>query len=378
MLGFLEFLSEAKKPSQAKSAKTLSDDKGKLHELLLAKHLNPSSKLPSHWRSKSEEYGGTPTQVHARLKKKVGAAAYKEIHDNAKNTASAVMEHLHENGHMKGHEITNIHWTSNRDSEHNPGDHERTTGVKDKNSNADLILTFGHKKTGNKKFIGISAKYGSQSKPNLKNSGLDSLEKESGVEKGSYTNLLNQHKAHVETLGYTGTSKQKHAQYKKDIAEREAHKEANGGKLEGFKSSSKKAAAALKRATDAEQSSHKVRTEMAGAHRTALSGKNDQELRDMIKKNASPKTVNPHIIAHTHVQSDGSAVPRISASENHADHHLNKFSNLHVEKGDVGIAVTIKGVAKEGKNAGKVVPVATQTFKAGSGPHKGVAGAFKL
>jgi hypothetical protein len=117
---------------------------------------------------------------------------------------------------------------------------------------------------------------------------------------------------------------------------------------------------------------------MAGAHRTALSGKNDQELRDMIKKNASPKTVNPHIIAHTHVQSDGSAVPRISASENHADHHLNKFSNLHVEKGDVGIAVTIKGVAKEGKNAGKVVPVATQTFKAGSGPHKGVAGAFKL
>jgi len=378
MFRFLEFLSEAKKPSQAKSAKTLSDDKGKLHELLLAKHLNPSGKLPSHWRSKSEEYGGTPTQVHAKLKKKVGTAAYKEIHDNAKNTAAAVVEHLHKNGHMKGHEITSVHWTSNRDSEHNPGDHEKTTGVKDKNSNADLILTFSNRKTSNKKFIGISAKYGSQSKPNLKNSGLDSLEKESGVEKGSYTNLLNQHKTHVETLGYTGTSKQKHAQYKKDIAEREAHKEANSGKLEGFKSSSPKAAAALKRATAAEESSRKVRTEMANQHRNALANKNDGELRDMIRKNASPKTINPHIIAHTHVQSDGSAIPHVSASENHADRHLDNFSGLHVERGEGGIAVTIKGVAKTGKNVGKVVPVATQTFKAGSGPHKGVAGVFKL
>lgn len=378
MFGFLQFLDEGKKPSQAKSAEVMSDDKGKLHELLLAKHLNPSGKLPSHWRSKSEEYGGTPTQVHARLKKKVGSAAYKEIHDNAKQTAAAVIEHLHENGHMKDHQITNVHWTSNRDSEHNPGDHEKTTGVKDKNSNADIILTLGHRKSGKKKFIGISAKYGSQAKPNLRNSGLDSLEKESGVAKGTYTNRLKKHNSDVEALGYTGTSKERHAQYKKDIAEREAHKKANKGSLEGFKPSSPKAAAALKRATAAEQSSHKARTEMANAHRAALSGKSDQELRDMIKRNASPKTINPHIIAHTHVQSDGSAVPHVIASESHADNHLNKFSNLHVEKGEGGIAVTIKGVAKEGKNAGKVVPVATQTFKAGSGPHKGVAGVFKL
>jgi len=378
MFGFLEFLGEAKKPSQAKSAGVMSDDKGKLHELLLAKHMNPTGKLPSHWRSKSEEYGGTPTQVHTRLKKKVGAAAYKEIHDNAKNTAAAVIEHLHKNGRMEGHEIANIHWTSNRDSEHNPGDHEKTTGVKDKNSNADLILTLSNRKTGKKKFIGVSAKYGSQSKPNLQNSGLDALEKEAGVAKGSYANRLKKHNDDVENLGYTGTSKQRHTQYKNDIAEREAYKKTNKGKLEGFKPSSAKSAKALKRAIAAEQSSHKARTEMANHHRSALTGKNDAELRDMIRKNASPKTIHPHIIAHTHVQSDGSSVPHVSASENHADHHLNKFENLHVEGGDGGIAVTIKGVAKEGKNAGKVVPVATRTFKAGSGPHKGVAGVFKL
>ena len=39
MLNFSKYLTEAKKPSQAKTAETASDDKGKLHELLLAKHL---------------------------------------------------------------------------------------------------------------------------------------------------------------------------------------------------------------------------------------------------------------------------------------------------------------------------------------------------
>lgn len=378
MFGFLEFLGEAKKPSQAKSAQLLSDDKGKLHELLLAKHLNPTGKLPSHWRSKSEEYGGTPTQVHARLKKKVGAAAYKEIHDHAKNTATAVIEHLHQHGHMKDHQISNIHWTSNRDSEHNPGDHEKTTGVKDKNSNADIIVTLGHRKTGKKKFVGISAKYGSQSKPNLQNSGLDALEKESGAGAGSFTSLLKKHNEDVEKIGYSGTLKQKHTQYKKDVAEREAYKKANNKKTDGFKPSSPEAATRLKRAEAAEKSLLTARTKMASIHRNALSSKSDSELREIVRKNVSPKTVNPHIIAHTHVQSDGSAVPHISASENHADNHLNKFSNLHIDKNESGISATIKGVAKEGKNAGKVVPVVTRTFKAGSGPHKGVAGTLKL
>ncbi len=379
MLNFAQYiLTEAKKPSSAKSAAVSSDDKGKLHELLLAKHLHPENKLPSHWRSASEDYGGTPKQVHARLKAKIPPAAYKEINSHAKQTATAVKAHFEQVGHtgkVSGHAVRDVHWTSNRDAEHNPGDHERTTGIKDKNSNADLIVTTVHKKTGDKKFVGISAKYGSESKPNLKNSGLDTLEKEAGHKKGAYSSLLHAHNKTAEGLGYSGSRKQRHQQYKSDIAEREEYKKKNKT-LAGFKPSSQSTSKALNRATEAEKSSLETRKTMASMHREAFSVKTDPELRKIIKNNASPKTVIPHIVAHSHVQNDATAVPKIHSAESHAENHLAKFKNLRVEKAGSGISVNIKGDHISSKKTG--VNVATQTFKAGSGPHKGIAGAFKL
>lgn len=365
MLNFSEYLLEAKKPSEAKTAEVESDDKGKLHELLLAKHLHPENTLPSHWRSKSEEYGGTPEQVHGRLKTKIGKAAYGEINSHAKQTAAAIVDHLHSAGHIggkTGHSITDVHWTSNRDAEHNPGDHEKTTGVKDKNSNADLIITTAHKKTGQKKFVGISAKYGSQAKPNYKNSGLQSLEKEAGHSKGTYTGILQQHTKNSEKIGYSGSIKERHAQYKLDKAKRVVSP----------------TSAAAKRATAAEQSSLQARTKIASLHRIGLSGKSDSELRNIVRSNVSPPTVIPHVVAHSHVQSDGSAISRVHPAHSIADEHLNNFSNLHMDKKEAGIKATIKGTVKSGKNKGKIMNVASQVIKGGSGPHKGFAGAFTL
>lgn len=365
MLNFSEYLLEAKKPSEAKTAGVESDDKGKLHELLLAKHLHPKNRLPSHWRSKSEEYGGTPEQVHRKLKDKIGKAAYDEINSHAKQTAAAIVDHLHDAGHIggkTGHSITDVHWTSNRDAEHNPGDHEKTTGVKDRNSNADLIITTTHKKTGKKKFVGISAKYGSQANPNYKNSGLQSLEKEAGQPKGTYTAILQKHTKNAEELGYRGSIKEKHAQYKLDKATRAVSPRS----------------AAAKRATAAEQSSLEARKKIAGLHRSGLSGKSDSELRDIIRSNVSPKTVIPHIVAHSNVQSDGSAISRVHPAHSIADEHLDNFSNLHVDEKEAGITATIKGTVKSGKNKGKIVNVASQVIKGGSGPLKGFAGAFTL
>lgn len=365
MLNFSKYLTEAKKPSQAKTAETASDDKGKLHELLLAKHLHPENQLPSHWRSKSEDYGGTPEQVHDRLKAKVGKAAYGEINTHAKQTAAEIKTHMTEAGHIggkTGHVIHDVHWTSNRDAEHNPGDHERTTGIKDKNSNADLIITTKPKKAGASKFVGISAKYGSQAKPNFKNSGLESLEKEAGHPKGTYAKLQQKHESGMEKLGYRGTRNERHAQYKLDVAKREISP----------------TSVASKRATAAEESSRSTRSAMASLHRKALGKKSDSELRDIIRKNVSPTTVIPHIVAHSHVQSDGSSIPRVHAAEHIADNHLNNFENLRVEKSESGIRASIKGTVKSGKNKGTPVTVASQTFKAGSGPHKGTAGVFKL
>jgi len=366
MLNFLQYLlSEEKKPSKAKTASIESDDKGKLHELLLAKHVNPKNSLPSHWRSKSEDYGGTPEQVHSKLKAKVGKAAYNEINTHAKQTAGAIISYLGEHGHIggkTGHEIHDVHWTSNRDAEHNPGDHEKTTGIKDKNSNADLIITTKHNKTGEKKFIGISAKYGSQAKPNYRNSGLDSLEKEANNSKGTYTKIQKAHEMNSENLGYTGTRQQRHTQYKLDVVKR----------------TTSPRSVAAKRSAAAEQSSLSARSQMASLHRKGLSSKSDSQLRDLITKNVSPPTVIPHIVAHSHVQSDGSANSIVHPAESIASNHLNNFENLHVDKKENGIRATIRGTVKTGKNKGKKVVVASQTFKAGSGPHKGTAGVFKL
>jgi len=336
-----------------------NDDKGKLHELLLAKHLHHEGKLPSHHRSYSEneDHAGTPQQVHDRLKNKVGEAAYTEIDNHARKTAEAVRNHLIKRGHLggkNGHVITDVHWSSNRDTENKPGDHEKTTGSRDVNSNADIILTTKNKR-GKTVFHGISAKYGSQKQPNYKNSGLDSLEKQARQKQGTYTNLMKQHEKHMETIGYTGTKAQRHAQYKADKVSSDS--------------------AAKKRVAEAEKSSLQSRTQMARLHEKGLSGMSDAELRTHISSQVSPKTKINHVVAHSLVnQKTGEATPVVHDADHIANDHLDHYENLHVKPGN-GISADIYGTHKI---TGKVRKVASQVFKASSGPHKGVAGAFKL
>ena len=112
-----------------------NDDKGKLHELLLAKHLHPKKQLPSHHRAESEnpDHAGTPTQVHDKLKDKMTTHEYNQIDSHAKQTAKAVMDHLHKKGHIpKDHVVHDVHWTSNRDTEKKGGDPKKSTKVMEK------------------------------------------------------------------------------------------------------------------------------------------------------------------------------------------------------------------------------------------------------
>lgn len=146
---------------------TLSnDDQGKLNELELGKALNAhpevgrGNKLPRHWRSFSEnkEHAGTPAQVYTRLKKKAGASSpeAKKIKAHAVDTASKIVESLKESGHLgrtttngvkhPATKITNVFWTSNADQTKSggkliEGDHQKTTGIHDPNSKADLMVT---------------------------------------------------------------------------------------------------------------------------------------------------------------------------------------------------------------------------------------------
>ena len=369
MFGFYDFLLEM----AAFSSSTANDDKGKLHELLLAKHLHPENKLPEHHRSESEEYSGTPEQVHNRLKKeKVSKEAYGEIDSHAKQTSEEIRKYLKNHPEFKDHQISNVHWTSNRDTAKKEGDHEKTTGIKDVNSNADLILTLKHPKTGQTKYVGISAKYGTEPQPNYRNDGLAALEQKGGLKPGTLSGIQKAHDQDMsDRLGYTGTKAERHAQYKIGRKlkgeERAAWKEKTGSN-KGFVPKKKESL----RARAAEDASVLARKKMARHIDAGLGNMSDQQLRDFIRGQVSPPTKIPHIVAHSHVQDDGSAVSHVGDMSRIADTHLDNFQNIRVKKGN-GIYSQIVGDYR-----GKERPVAQQILKTGSGPVKGSAGAFKL
>jgi len=404
MLNFKSFLKEEFLVEKALSQDLESDDKGKLHELLLAKHLHPDTTLPLHHRSESEneEHAGTPQQVHDRLRKKVGEDAYNEIDTHAKNTADALKKHLEQTGHTgNGVHIGNVHWTSNADKPGVAGDHEKTTGVKDVNSNADLILTL-HDKNGQKVgFHGISAKYGSN-EPNYRNPGLDSMEKSAGLERGSLKHLTDTHQKHMDELGYTGSADQRNIQYKIDkmgidkirsehakmqslVASGKSLSKKNkimhehlGKFIESHDSMKPKQQEeflqkAQTRAAAAESSALVAKQHVAKKFAEGLNTKSDEDLREVIRQHVSAPTHIPHTVAHSKVKNDGSSVADIKPSHGIADEAMAKVKNLSVIH--QGTTAVIKGTHSE---TGKPVRLATFAIKSSSGPHKSLVGTFGL
>lgn len=405
MLNFKSFLKEETLlVEKALSSAVDSDDKGKLHEILLSKHLHPETRLPDHHRSESEneDHAGTPQQVHDRLKKKIGDAAYNEIDSHAKSTAKALHDHLVQQGHIKpGHKIGNVYWTSNADKPNKPGDHEKTTGIKDVNSNADLIVAI-HDKNG--KVVGhhgISAKYGTNKQPNYRNPGLDSLEKTANIPAGSLNSHLKVHASAMEKIGYNGSAEDRHAQYKADNLGIDKVR-AEHARLSGLLSSGRKLSAkeknthkhfemfinahdkhkkpdeflqmAAARAKSAEEGALIAKRAIAKKFAEGLAKHDDAKLREIVNQHVSAPTKIPHTVAHSHVQDDGSSKPVVKPADKIADEHLDNFENLHVVHNG-GIAVNIKGTHKK---TGKIMNVATLTMKGSSGPHKGANGTFTL
>jgi len=333
MKSFSQFIVEV-----AETKNVSNDDKGKMFELLLAKHLHPKNTLPEHHRSQSKNplHSGTAEQVHDKLKERMSPAAYDEIHRHAQQSAEEFKKSF-------PHKITNVHWTSNADTLKKAGDHEKTTGVKDLNANADLIMTH---KGG---FHGISAKYGA-GKPNLKNPGLKDLEHHSGIH-GTMLQLFDTHKSNMEKMGYTGSLKARHENWKAD--------KTNNPEKHG----------------SAEAAANDMRKQFAQMHADGLAKKTDAELRDFVRHHAAPKTHIPHTVIHAKVNNKtGNATPVIYDPPEHVEEHLSKFKNLSAKVGD-GTVSYITGIHKD---TGVEKNIGSMTFKGVSGPHKGEAGMFKL
>lgn len=374
-----DYLFEAKKSDTTSDAaadenKNADNPKGVAYEIDTGnaiKGMTVGGEMTHHRANAREvggrEVGGHPKQVRKKIAGMIGPKASKQVKEHSTQAAEALINHLTKTGKIggkSGNKVQDVFWTSNRDTvnkkgEKTSGDHHKTTGIHDPNSNADIIIRTKNTKTGKVDHVPMSLKYGVTKNPNYRNAGLDSLEKQAGVKEGTYTNIMKDHNAATEKMGYKGSQKERHAQYKLDVAQRKVSPKSK----------------AAKRADAAEASSLESRKKIAAIHRTALSTKSDSELRDLIRSNVSAKTVIPHMVMHTHVASDGSVTHHIHDADHLVENHLAQHKDLHVKPNGDGISVTIHGTHKK---TGKVVPVATQTIKASSGPHKGAAGTFSL
>jgi hypothetical protein len=417
--------------AEAASSSVSNDDKGKLHELLLAKHLHPTGNLPEHFRATSEEsktkgHAGTPSEVHDRIAERIGEEAYNEIDQHAKSTAAAVKKNLKDRGVLdKDTTIGNVHWTSNRDTAKKPGDHETLTGVKDVNSNADMMLTL-HRHGKIVGYHGISAKYGSLKKPNYKNPGAATLEDMAGLRKGRIEEIMQPHHNLMEKIGYHGSAEQRKRQYKADaliakegvdkVREIAAKVTKIKAKVDSKKPLSKEEVELhknhkeelpyLKQFLDAHEShadkeyfvqSAVDRVKMAETskkqhlnmvakelqhglmHKIGQEGDYDpkkvgKQLWELLRSHVSPTTVIPHTVAHSWVQEDGKSEPIVKNMKNIADDHLHHFTGLHVAN-DVKSGIVIRGTHKA---TGEIRNVAQYGLKTQSGPHSSVVSTLTL
>ena len=421
-----EFLLEAKNNRD-------NDDMGKLNELRLAYHLShedPKQRsLPSHHRSIGKEdpaHNGDPQTVHDNILGRMDPQKADVIDKGAADSADAWRKQ-----YLKGGEkIGKVFWTSNRDTvkkngDLTPGDHFKTTGIHDPNSNGDLIAQVTNHKGDHVRWEPISAKIG-KNDPNLANPGIASLEKMSNHEAGTFASLEDPHTDHVKSLGYhAGSRDDRHAQWKidslatnekeggvealrKEVSDLKAKQDA-GEKLESkhkkyiehgqnwldthdsLSDSEKESmlAKAKHRAQAAVDSSLQVRKSITSKIAEGMNNRvkknpdgttDDSDLRTTLYKSFAPETKFRHSIVHSRMSQDGKSItPEIHDADGYAKDHFGRFKNLSVSSGD-GITSYVKGTLDEPGHPkhGKEMNVAQINIKGSSGPMMGNVGSMNL
>lgn len=339
MHNFLSFLTEAK--TKKEKAFNLNDAKGKLYEILSGSHLihgthksGKPNQFLSHYR---DEEGKTPEDVHNYIKSKLDElhpGMYQQINQHAAEAAEHMRNTLAADGHHTIHEGA---WTSQS------GDHKRFTKVDDPNSDADVMVRT------NKGHIGISMKYGSNKDMNLRNNGLEALEKMAKLKNNELTKARSKHQKNLEELGI-----ESHDQYKKM-------------RDEGTPKEKQTAAAADESALAAQREMAKHLT-----HGLATN-LNSEELRQYVKDRISPKTKFQHYRMHTRTNDSGGASHHMNDIQDDAS-KLDHFEHFRVVPHTGGISVKI-----EGRRIGstKYEPILDQAIKKGNGPTKGFASTTK-
>jgi hypothetical protein len=341
MFKFVEYLIEAAKKREHAlnfSSGAGGDAAGKLYELLVGKHLRGDNKHMEHHRVGDK----TPEEIHNMLANKLfgeegqNHAGYQLLNNHAKDMAEKLREYFK----LKGQK-PRVVWTSQ------PGDHEKETNIPDPASKADLIINKQH---------AISAKFGATDKPNYFNPGLENFEEMAGK---SLQHHQEKHSEIVKSFGLSSGTKG-HAKYKelRDSDNFEDNKKAEA----------------------VEKSANERNKNIAADVRKGLSKRSDAELRKVISRTVNAPTVLPTTVAHTILNSDGTATHHVHPIDEHVNSYLNQFTNLHVDPNDKSGSVTIHGHYNNPghKDHGKRMSVWSTPVYSGGRPTGSARGAVKL
>lgn len=375
-----------------------NDTMGKLHEILFAAHAHGGVDEKGNIKRFPEDTraaGKKSKDIYNALVKKIGgpnSEHYKKVNAAAKATAHEwVRNHV-----PKGHTVDTAHWSSQA------GDHERITGIKDKESKADVIIT-SKDKNGNVQHHPISLKY-TKSDPNLANNGLERISSEAGLSQGK--GLADHWKDHMERTAQhhdASSGEERSSQYKVDAVAHEAltkgkdareavqkshdalvkKQKAEGGLnakyskrlemhkkwLQGHDSSADKDAyikAASERTQAADKSKSEALQKIASETANSYNIKGDGHIRGSLIKLSTPHTVLPHSIAVSYTKDDGSSTPFTTHEHSFAKDHLHQFDHLTATHQGNGVVFYGKH-----KQTGKTTRVGTLNFKGGNGPYEG-------
>lgn len=369
MLRFKQFLSEQFLFEEISS----NDAKGKLHEILVAKHLSSDNDedktLPTHYRD--EKTKKTPQQTHDHIvKNHMGSEGtnhpdYIEADKRARDAAEHIKKHLKDSGHDFSR-LSRVAWTSNKN------DHEKFTGHEDPNSDADIMLHFNahdHELKANPKhpghYRGISLKIGSN-KPTLRNPGIDTLNKLTKSHRSHTDEILDDHDNNIEETGYDRekSNRANHHQYKKDVGR-------DGEKDLAYDHADPDRAEAAREHTD-----HTL-SKLTDHYTNAINKLHKHETHHLLKSLIAPDTHHPHFRVHTKTPGKDQ-----KGTSHHLEDHIKNFDD-HFKKNDYHGYVAVRGKGKghsihihEKKADGKVgKKLASINMKTGSNsPFSGFVG----
>ena len=319
-----------------------NDAKGKLHELLVAKHLHADKQLPTRYTNRETQK--TPQETHDDIKNSISSEDYDAADKRAKEAAEKVGGHLKSQG-IHPHHIKEVVWTSNK------ADHKSLTGTADANSDADIMVKHDAPNTGSS-YHGISLKVGS-GKPNLRNPGLATLDKLTGAKSSVTKGLLSAHKKKLNELGYSSSNSQavNHAQYKKD-----------------------KAGENKEKADAADSSKLDTLGHLAKHYAEGINNLHPDHVKHLLTTLIAPKTKHPHIRVHTQTPKTGEDKPTVQHLEQHQE-DLQRELNNHQHGYQAHSSGQTLHIHANNPDGTKGKRIASISMKGVSGPIKGIAGA---